>query len=545
MSRIVELYSNERLQFLLAWLIIISVYVLFRINLLDMPLDRDEGAFGYMGQLLNSGGIPYRDALDHKPPLIFHIYAFGLNFFPATARGVHLYAHAYNFLTLVTLFFVAKIYFRSTLTGLLAALAYAVFTCSPAIQGFTASTELFMLLPITLSLLFALLSFHHRHLILPFISGMFAAAACWIKPPAFATVLPIFLLVSLPWLSTRKAAIRDSLADYLKSGSVWVGGGLATSLLIVGFYAYHGAFENLVYWVFEHNLIYAGQGRSLTANLTAVSQHLLLILKGDGIVLICAVLGIALMTKREWRIGAFPLLFLLFSLIGVVPGHNYAHYFMQLAPAAALSAGYGIKVMLRPTQSPTNLVTLGYICIAGLIALPFSVHSKYYLSTNPALSSHNYFGANPFPESEIIAGYLASHTTPDETILIFGSEAQIPFLAERRNATRHIFFYPLMRAFPRHAEFQREAWKDIERTIPRYIVKVGVPTSFVWDGKAETWIIDKLNSLLKKRYSLAAWIPVSNESPTLFHVSGTSSSITQEIDKYRYPILIYKRNNEP
>ena len=79
---------------------IIFVYILLRINPIGIPLDRDEGVFGLIGRSILEGGVPYQEAIDHKPPMIFLIYAFALTIFPPTALGIHLFLHLYNFITL-------------------------------------------------------------------------------------------------------------------------------------------------------------------------------------------------------------------------------------------------------------------------------------------------------------------------------------------------------------------------------------------------------------------------------------------------------------
>ena len=55
---------------------IISAYFLLRLNIVDIPLNRDEGGFAYFGRLLSQGGTLYKDGFDHKPPGIWILYAF-------------------------------------------------------------------------------------------------------------------------------------------------------------------------------------------------------------------------------------------------------------------------------------------------------------------------------------------------------------------------------------------------------------------------------------------------------------------------------------
>ena len=36
----------------LSWLVVLFVYIILRIEIIDIPLDRDEGIFGYAGQVI-------------------------------------------------------------------------------------------------------------------------------------------------------------------------------------------------------------------------------------------------------------------------------------------------------------------------------------------------------------------------------------------------------------------------------------------------------------------------------------------------------------
>jgi hypothetical protein len=196
---------------------ILAVYVALRLPGIGVPLDRDEGAFGYMGQLIRNGRLPYQDGLDHKPPVAFYINALALTFVPPTEHGIHGFLLVYNLLTLICIFYLGKTYFQSLSAGLWAAFAYAVFSASPAIQGFTASTEMWMLLPIASSLWLAVLGTHKNSHLFLILSGIAGATACWTKQTAFTSILFVFLLTIVATFrrnhdapSPARAAIRAS-----------------------------------------------------------------------------------------------------------------------------------------------------------------------------------------------------------------------------------------------------------------------------------------------------------------------------------------------
>lgn len=74
------------------WFVLIAiclVYILIRLYIVSIPLDRDEGIFGYAGQVILNDGLQYRDVFDHKPPVAFYLKALALLFVPPTSTGIH------------------------------------------------------------------------------------------------------------------------------------------------------------------------------------------------------------------------------------------------------------------------------------------------------------------------------------------------------------------------------------------------------------------------------------------------------------------------
>ncbi|MDD5168705.1 MAG: hypothetical protein PHN75_07800, partial [Syntrophales bacterium] len=406
------------------WFVSITIALIYwaiRINLLAIPLDRDEGAFSYIGQLILEHGLPYRDVLDHKPPLLFYIYAIGQLVFPATPFGIHLFLHVYNFVTLISLSILATLYFRSSSAGLWTALSYAVFSSGPVIFGFAASSEMFMLLPITLSLLFALLYKRERRLIFSGLSGFFGALACWTKQPAFFSIMFVFayLFFSQSWLVIRGSE-RARWADVVVSMLVWFASALTVSAAICLYFYEEGVFQEFIYWSFTHSYLYS-QEITLTENLPVVWFILKKIWAADFLIVSAGILGgLMLLLKKDPR-GVFILGFLFFSLLGTIPGYTYEHYFVQLAPAIGLAAGFCFSYLTEfiKIKIHKNLVTalLGVL----IVAIPLSVSSGYYLETVPGKISRNMYGSNPFSESIPLAEYITQHTKPDDKIFILGS----------------------------------------------------------------------------------------------------------------------------
>ena len=73
---------------LLALVLVTVAYV--RIRLLHVPLERDEGEYAYMGQLLLGGTPPYANAYSMKLPGVSAVYALFMTLFGQTPFGIHL-----------------------------------------------------------------------------------------------------------------------------------------------------------------------------------------------------------------------------------------------------------------------------------------------------------------------------------------------------------------------------------------------------------------------------------------------------------------------
>src|SRR5512136_3438095 len=70
--------------------IVIAFVAAVRIRLLQIPLERDEGEFAYMGQLMLQGIPPYLLAYNMKFPGIYAAYALMMAIFGQTIAAIHL-----------------------------------------------------------------------------------------------------------------------------------------------------------------------------------------------------------------------------------------------------------------------------------------------------------------------------------------------------------------------------------------------------------------------------------------------------------------------
>ena len=537
-ARSADTFSPATQYYWLVWIAICLVYILIRINTVSIPLDRDEGIFGYAGQVILNNGLPYRDVFDHKPPVAFYLNALALLFVPPTSTGIHTFLHVYNFFTLIVLFLLAKIYTESYSTGLWVAFIYAVFSSSPAIQGFTASTEMFLLLPLSLSLLFGVLAVQKRSILFSLASGICGALAFFTKQTA-GTILVficLYLIASQVSNIVTKNTNKRTVISILLS---WGVGCLLVPLLLAGYYSYHNVFDEFLYWGFIHSLIYSKR-ISLWHTLPRIYSIGMEIVKSSFLIIGMGLAVSLLACFRRNRQGYFMLGFLLFSFLATVPGTVYPHYFAQIAPAVSLAGGWAVALCLSLIPERMLRRTVALLTAATIVAVPIVVHSGYYYKQSRIEFSRSFFGANPFPESEDLAAFLAERTHKEDTIFIMGSEAQIFLLSQRQSSSSFALIYPLMTEYPRYKEFQRQAWEEVKSRKPKYIIIVRLPFSLLWDGKADLWIVKKTKQLTDKAYFLEAVMTLDKPKGDLRLFSEDEQTGRQAAENY-YPILIFRR----
>ena len=496
------------IRFWLGWTIVLVIYIVIRINMVEIPLDRDEGIFGYSGQVILDGGLPYEDVFEHKPPIVFYINALALLFFPPTPFGIHCFLHIYNFLTLIALYLSASVYTKSRMTGFWVAVVYAVFSSTPTIQGFTASTEMFLLLPIALSLLFAVMANEYKQSNYLVLSGFCAALAFFTKQSAAPMILFVLMFMAFTRINlvpNKQMAAKVVMLDLIK----WSAGFMVITLSIGAYFYYHKIFGEFYYWSFTHNFLYS-KNYSIFSTLPSIYDAVIELIKTNLPLILVLLTGNLLALFKNDSKSYFALVFLFFSLLSTVPGAGYRHYFAQVAPALAIAGGFGFSYLVKLIGKKAFRVAASVFFALAVIGTPIAVHSGYYITKSPDQISRDYFGYNPFPESNDIAEFLSQRTTKGETVFILGSETQIFLLSQRPSATSFAIIYPLMASFPRYMEFQKKAWQEVMANKPKYIITIPLHTSLLWDGKADLWIMKKTRQLIKDAYYLEAAVTPAN-----------------------------------
>lgn len=436
---------------------------------LDTPLDVDVGTYATVAYWWARGDVLYEQLTTDRPQGIFVIFraleALGFG----SLRGIHLFAALYaTGCTLALLAVARRVWGRAI--GFGAAVIFSLIMATPYLQGPTANAELFMLLPLLVSLDLLLraddqpLGGRTGNLLLVG-SGFVGAIALLLKPPAFAITL-----LGILWLARRWRAEGASGRAWCRAGAALAGGFLAGLALAV-IHGLASAPDRYFYAIFFYR--FSALSAASTPLGVQISSFLLvgIYILACYPLLILAPVGFAAI-RRDTRQRSLLWLWLLTSLGGAAIGGNwFPHYFQQLLPPLAVAVALALRALIVALPSPrpvrrrlqpllrvyAALCILYLLALIGIVLLPSDDASRLIIDH-----------ARPPQATRNVADYLRAHTTTQERIYVAYGQGDIYYLAQRRPAARWLHTNEIRRipgAFD-----EQLALLTAPETTPRYII---------------------------------------------------------------------------
>ena len=472
-----------------------------RFAALSIPLERDEGEYAYSGQLLLEGIPPFIQSYNMKFPGIYIAYAACMKVFGQSTVGIRCGAMVCMLVTAIGIFMLARVLFGHA-GGCVAALAFAIFSFSPAMLGFSANAEHFVNVFTVWGCFFLVkaIAAVQSDRKAAFIAGILLGTAVLMKQHAAMFALFGFFSITVVVSMGGTSGLGKRFVALLLYGT-----GLALPFSVMCLWLIHsGAFSKFWFWTFVYAKWYVSQvpfgaGMKLfstTFGRIVAAQPLLWILVIAGM-LSCKTIGIE---KGLFLSGLF-----ICSFAAVCPGFLFReHYFLMLMPAAALLAGLGTEAIAsgagnRAAYSGFREIVMA-AAVVGMCVSAYAGEQKLYFEKSPDEISRFIYGGNPFPESCVIADSIRCWTGPDDKIAVIGSEPQICFYAHRKSATGFMYTYALMEEHPFARKMQEEMISEIESNRPPYMVFVNVSTSWLVRKKSSRRIFEWFDEYQRKWY---------------------------------------------
>ncbi len=489
--------SNERM----AWGALVMVLVLtgiLRYNRLNVPLERDEGEYAYAGQLMLQGIPPYQEVYNMKFPGVYAAYALFLAIFGQSYQSIHAALLIMNAITIIIVFLLAK-HLVNRLCAVIAAASFALLSISQPVQGLFANAEHFVIVFATGGLLLLLQGLATASLLRLFASGLLLGLGFTMKQHGIAFILLAGLYIIFDAWRQRPGPWRNLGLKLLTfTGGVFI---VLSALCLI--LAWTGVLKSFWFWTFDYASAYVSQvplsqaGQVFLSTFTTIvhSAPFLWILAGLGLL----TTGLKRIAKHH---KVFLWMYTVFSLLAICPGFYFRpHYFVLLLPCASLLVGVTVTAFADfLSRFSLKKIQYGVPIFLWVICSGQSIYQQrdFLFYMTPVQICRSTYWLNPFPESLKIADFIQKHTRPEDRIAVLGSEPQIFFYAQRRSASGYIYMYPMMEHHDFALQMQKEFIKDIETANPKYLVYVGLPTSWLRRDDSHPEIFQWIDHYLKR-----------------------------------------------
>ncbi|MGB9613329.1 MAG: glycosyltransferase family 39 protein [Candidatus Margulisiibacteriota bacterium] len=421
------------------------------------PLERDEGTYGYVAQRILEGEIPYRDVFDHKPPVVYYIYAAIVKFFGPSVAALRTFTAIYSLFTTLAIFGVGFLIFGQS-GALLSAFLYALFSGGPIIQGTSSNTETFMVLPLVLALYCFLRGCstpNARNWRWLFFAGLFSGLAAMIKPVALFNFL--ILVIFAFFLKFLRSPITDHrspitghrlpITDY-RSTLVLILGSLLIPVFFTLYFWSQGALSDFLFCnliVNQHYLKTSPVPYFLSDPRFGLFRIWQQVTTENGIIWLFSLLSLIFIFAKDRQAKLLLLAWWgIFSFLGVSAGKLFfGHYFIQVIPALSLLSAYSLDKLSQVKN--LSIKVLGALVLIAMLIINLPHQIPFYTRFNPYQISEAKYGWKTFGIAYAASQQIAKILKPGDEIFVWAAEPEVYFYLKKKAPSKYPYYLLWMR----------------------------------------------------------------------------------------------------
>jgi len=497
--------------------------VAFRISLLHLPIDRDEGEFAYAGWRMLHGGIPYLEFYNMKMPGIYTFYALLFSVFGSSVAAIRIGLIIVNVINAFLVYRLTKKW-SDLRTGFYACICYLIFSIQFELQGTSTHAEHIAMLFVLAGLLIFTSAVNYKSAKQLFWSGVLLGTAFIVKQPSFSfIVMGIFLLLS------EKFKNRNTVKDFLRTSSIFFAGAIVPFIATVALLVAAGAGKNFYLFAFQ----YAKEYVSLLTIHDGFNNLNVIFSKGlapNIFLWILVPAGIVIIFFQSGKSAAMIWLFV-FSFLAVSAGYYFRpHYFQFLIPASSMIVAAALVVgekFFNQRNSSLSFLPFLFLMFA----------TGYYINNNRSLFSaksqdeaiREIYGQDFFNATKKAGDYIAKHSSENSTVAIFGAEPEIWFYAKRKAASGYLYVYPLLEHHKFAPLMRKQFYEEVEKNDPEILVYTSNAGTWYADYTVQAEMFSWYKHYRDSAFRRIGLINIPYDSPTTYDWSGdTSASLVNE-----------------
>ena len=448
----------------------------------DFGLDRDEGTYINLGEVLRDGGEMYKDVYSMKPPAIFYSYAAFNTLFGYSGGGLRWSLIIMNAIAALLLFFVGYKW-KGPLFGFVSALSYSLFSFNPFVFGFAALAEQYQNVLTIIALVVLQQGITKHKWFLFALGGAILTYSTFFKQNAI--FVQVALSVGIFWYY-----LLESKTSAWKPILYYVGGCLITAVIIMLPVVIQGNFNDWIYWNFTYSSLYTSsipweKGQEYLASFFKFTTRFNIWMWVAG------ALGVIISAIKIKSIAGkiAIVLFFIASILSIFPGSRfYPHYWIYFSPILAVGCGWTfffLADLLAPKIKLKWSRVLSTVLFLGGLGYVYQQNEVFFNSPNELYINRRMYGDNPFTETRILGEHLKKRIQKKDEVLLLGSEPQFLTYVGKSMPTPYMFFAHLTKPHERQPSMVQDLQNWAETTKPKYVYFSNHPYSWVMSQGAD------------------------------------------------------------
>lgn len=455
-----------------AVLIVMGAYIPLRRNYYP---SHDFSIFAYIGKRILAGGLPYVDAWDHKPPLIFYLNALGL--WLAGGNLVGIWTIEIVFVLSAALLLFALLRFSFQEWAALAAAVGAILHLARLLDFGNYTEEFAFLFQIAAVILWIRAenggSFGRW-----LVSGVLMGLSFSLKPTLIGAWIGIGAMALLDAFFIAELPGKTRFVTLIRQFGGLLLGFAAANLVWVGIFSAHGALGDYLEGAFAYNWLYAaksGASRWATGWTSWTFLPSLSPFMAFGAVCWLGVIWRLLSRRRSGELARFiranrliawaALTLPIEVFLSGLSGMNYQHYFIPLMLSYSILIAAGLERLAGwfSVRFPKarHLAAPGLMLLVLAASLPMArMIAVSYTERHPSAMTKT-------------GDFLRAQSQLDDRVMIWGGSAAPYLLAERVSPSR---FFIVKSLYDFAAEVGDSRWdtflSEMAANPPKFIVYI-------------------------------------------------------------------------